>query len=165
MCLHPSLGELSSSRELVHKEETIAFRFCRNAIITVSEFLSPTVEHAESFAALPFNDNFVDLLIVDQIPTGDQAPDQAELFRVIRPEGVLLKRDGSGWAKTVKPANPKMDDWTHHFYDAAGNPKNNDSLAANMDGVQWYVPHENDAGSQLFAGGSLLAGGVDREAL
>jgi len=78
---------------------------------------------------LPYTDNFVNLIVADSL--GGVSMD--EVNRVLVPNGVAL----IGGKKTVKPKSPKLDDWTHYYYDAKGNAVSKDTQVGPPTRMQW----------------------------
>ncbi len=78
---------------------------------------------------LPYTDNFVNLLVADSL--GSVSMD--EVNRVLVPNGVAL----IGGKKTVKLKSPKLDDWTHYYYDAKGNAVSKDTEVGPPTRMQW----------------------------
>ncbi len=85
-----------------------------------------------STAHLPFIENLVNLLIVD-----DAEVTREEVDRVLVPEGVALIKQGGAWEKVVKPRPAEMDDWTHYGYDSQGNLTSKDMLVGPPKRMQW----------------------------
>jgi hypothetical protein len=56
----------------------------------------------------------VNLVVVDEIDTG---PDEAEIRRVLAPNGVALIRSSNRWKRIVKPWPKAIDEWTHYLHD------------------------------------------------
>lgn len=80
--------------------------------------------------ALPFIDNFVNLLIVEQ----PDAVAREELLRVLAPEGTAFL----GAEVIHKPRPATMDDWPHQLYDASGNAVSKDkALKPPLGRLQW----------------------------
>lgn len=110
--------------------------------------------------SLPYADNMVNLLVVED-PV--DAP-QCELMRVLAPLGVLMTRDGDGWSKTVKPWPDEMDQWTHYFHKADGNPVAQDDLVGPPTQLRWigsprwsrHHDHMASMTSCVSAGGRLF---------
>ena len=46
-------------------------------------------------------------------------------------------KDGDTWTKTVKPWPDEIDEWTHFFHDAAGNPVAHDTAVGPPRRYQW----------------------------
>ena len=89
--------------------------------ITVGQWQSGT---------LPFVDNFVNILIVDQA----DAVSRDEVLRVLVPEGTAFL----GSEKLVKPRPETMDDWPMQLYDASGNAVSKDkALKPPLQHLQW----------------------------
>jgi len=82
---------------------------------------------------LPYIDHLVNLLVVEE---GVQVP-EAEILRVLAPQGVALLRQGDGWRKVVKPRPDAMDVWTHYMYDSTGNAVSHDTLVGPPEHLQW----------------------------
>lgn len=78
---------------------------------------------------LPYTDNFVNLIVADSLG----AVSMDEVNRVLVPHGVAL----IGGKKTVKPKSPKLDDWTHYYYDAKGNAVSKDTEVGPPSRLQW----------------------------
>ena len=91
-----------------------------------------TVEHWTQ-RTLPFTDNLVNLIVIDDaggIPG-------SEIMRALSPNGVVMRRKGSGWEKTVKPRPEDIDEWTHFLGDAANNAVANDKRVGPPKRLQW----------------------------
>jgi outer membrane protein assembly factor BamB len=83
---------------------------------------------------LPYIDNFVNLLIVDD-PSGVA---QDEMLRVLVPNGVLLTKQADGsYAKTIKPRPDTIDDWTHYLHGPDGNTVAHDQEVGPPRHMQW----------------------------
>jgi outer membrane protein assembly factor BamB len=82
---------------------------------------------------LPYADRLVNLIVAQD---RGQAT-QAELLRVLAPNGVLMVRDGEQWTKSVKPWPDTMDQWTHYFHGPDGNPVSDDTQVAPPERLQW----------------------------
>jgi hypothetical protein len=81
---------------------------------------------------IPLVDGLANLVIVEN---GDVSDDES--MRVLAPKGVLLKKRGDGWSKTVKPWPDTIDEWTHSLYNAGGNAVSKDKLAGPPNHIQW----------------------------
>ena len=85
-------------------------------------------------STLPYVDNLVNLLIVDD--AGGIAND--EILRVLVPNGVALtKGDNGEWTKTVKPWPEEIDEWTHYLHDPSGNTVAHDKVVGPPRHLQW----------------------------
>ncbi|MCD6393828.1 MAG: PQQ-binding-like beta-propeller repeat protein [Planctomycetes bacterium] len=82
---------------------------------------------------LPYADNLVNLIVADE-PANVA---EAELLRVLAPEGVALLKRGGQWKKVVKPWPDEIDEWTHYFHGPDGNPAADDSIVAPPERLQW----------------------------
>lgn len=82
---------------------------------------------------LPYIENFVNLLVVDQAKV-----DKAEIDRVLTPLGVaMIRKEGGGWEKIIKAWPTGMDEWTHYAYDSKGNTTSKDMLVGPPSRMQW----------------------------
>ena len=82
---------------------------------------------------LPYVDNLVNLIVASD--SSDIA--QEEMLRVLAPRGVLLTKNGDGWAKKVKPVPKEIDDWSHYLQDATGNAVAEDTVVGPPRHLQW----------------------------
>lgn len=82
---------------------------------------------------LPYADNLVNLLVVEDA----NLVGEAERLRVVAPGGVVCVRQGDSWAKTVKPVQADVDEWTHYLHDASGNPVAQDAEVGPPKYLQW----------------------------
>jgi outer membrane protein assembly factor BamB len=82
---------------------------------------------------LPYVDNLVNLLVVDHSP----AISQAEMLRVLAPEGVAYVRAGDSWTQLVKPRPASIDNWTHYLYDPSNNAVAHDKEVGPPRHLQW----------------------------
>ena len=84
--------------------------------------------------SLPYNDNLVNLLLVES-PDGIS---QEAMLRVLVPGGTAYVKKGEGWEKLLKVTSPELDDWTHSLYDASGNAVSRDRAVAPSKFLQWF---------------------------
>jgi outer membrane protein assembly factor BamB len=83
--------------------------------------------------SLPYIDNLVNLVVVDQ-PISVTTD---EVMRVLAPNGVAYIKDGRSWTMTVKPRPAGLDEWTHYLYDPSNNAVSQDSVIAPLGRFQW----------------------------
>lgn len=93
---------------------------------------------------LPFIDNLANLVILERdVP-------EAEVMRVLCPGGTVIRRPdraitngpggwGGGWQTLTKPRSRSIDEWTHYFHDAAGNPVAHDTEVGPPRHLQWVA--------------------------
>ncbi len=111
-------------------------------------------------ARLPYADNIVRLVVADDL--GAVAMD--EVLRVLCPNGVAYVKRGGRWVKTVKPRPGEIDEWTHYFHGADGNPVAHDSVVGPPRRLQWaagprwsrHHDHMASLTSLVSAGGRLF---------
>ena len=82
---------------------------------------------------LPFVDNAVNLLVVEDAP---KLP-RREMLRVLAPRGVLLALQGRQWKQETKPVPRTIDDWPHNLYDAGNTAASHDLEAGPPRHLQW----------------------------
>ncbi len=85
--------------------------------------------------ALPYIDNVVNLLVVEE----PARVSEAEMMRVLCPNGVASVQKDGKWTKTVKPWSDDIDEWTHFLHDATGNAVAKDSRIATPKHLQWQA--------------------------
>ena len=86
-------------------------------------------------AALPYADNHVNLLVAE----GGEIVPQAEIERVLVPNGVAWIRTDGDWLKITKPRPKEMDDWKHFLRSPDNNPVSTDTLVGPPDQIQWMA--------------------------
>ncbi|MCU0917990.1 MAG: PQQ-binding-like beta-propeller repeat protein [Planctomycetes bacterium] len=120
----------------------------------------PVCVEAFSGATLPYTDNLINLVVV-QDP--GKVP-MAEVTRVLVPGGVVcVARDGT-WSVTRKPWPDNIDQWGHFLHDASNNAVARDAVVGPPRHLQWVAPplwlrtHETPSGIQacVSAGGRLF---------
>lgn len=82
---------------------------------------------------LPYVDNLVNLIVAEEL----DGVSMDEVNRVLVPNGVAMIKKGGQWVKSVKPKSPKLDDWTHYYYDAKGNTVSKDTEVGPPERLQW----------------------------
>jgi hypothetical protein len=95
--------------------------------------------------------------------------DMEEVLRVLAPRGVACVKTADGWAKTVKPRQQGMDEWTHYLYDATGNAVSKDTAVGPprhfqwIGGPRWVRHHDHVSGfnAAVSAGGRLYVCTMD----
>ncbi len=115
--LYPQAKQVSESRKFLRE---------RNA------YGSTAVEQLHD-AALPYIDNFVNLIVAED----SQGVSEQEILRALVPDGMAYIRDGDTWRKVRKPRPAAMDEWTHFLHSASGNAVAHDDLVGPPDGLQW----------------------------
>ena len=82
---------------------------------------------------LPYVDNLVNLLVADRL---GEIP-MSEVMRVLAPNGVACLKEGDAWRRLTKPWPKEIDEWTHFFHDATGNPVAHDTIVGPPRRYQW----------------------------
>ena len=75
---------------------------------------------------MPYVENLVNLIVAEDLA----GTPEAELLRVLAPNGVAYVKADGGWTKIVKPRPAQMDEWTHYLHDAGGNAVSHDTMVA-----------------------------------
>ncbi|NOY82163.1 MAG: PQQ-binding-like beta-propeller repeat protein [Kiritimatiellaeota bacterium] len=112
-------------------------------------------------AGLPYADNVVNLLVVEEF--GDSPP--AEVLRILSPGGVAYVKQGNAWQRLVKPRPAAIDEWTHYLHDASGNAVAHDTVVGPPRHLQWlaspaYSRHHERLASvsaMVSAGGRIFS--------
>lgn len=98
-----------------------------------------SVDHVASLKRLPYADHLANLVVADLDRLGEDAPDVAEIHRVLAPHGVaLLKRDGK-WTRHTQPVPDDVDTWGHWDHGADGNPFSRDQRVAPTTQLRWLA--------------------------
>lgn len=124
------------------------------------EVYGPVSVERHSGSSLPYSDNLVNLVVVQD--AGKVGMD--EIMRVLAPGGVACVWHNSKFDKTVKAWPGNIDQWTHFLHDASNNAVANDSVVGPPRSLQWLAPplwlrsHETPSGIQasVSAGGRLF---------
>ena len=93
----------------------------------------PVSANVLSGQALPYIDNLVNVLVVDDA----MGISRAEMLRVLCPRGLACIRNGDEWETLVKSRPATMDDWTHFLHDASGNAVSMDETVGPPRRLQW----------------------------
>ncbi len=104
----------------------------RKNIATTGKYGDVSVDRL-SGNRLPYIDNMVNLIVAEDM--GDIS--NAELMRVLTPNGVAYVKGDSGWAKQVKAWPKEIDEWTHFLHDAGGNAVAHDDVVGPPRHLQW----------------------------
>jgi outer membrane protein assembly factor BamB len=84
---------------------------------------------------LPYIDNTVNLLVSEDL----DGVSNAEVMRVLVPNGVAYIKSEGRWTKQVKPRPPQIDEWTHYLHDPTNNAVAHDSVIAPPSRYQWIA--------------------------
>ena len=95
---------------------------------------------------LPYADNLVNALVAE---TPGSVPD-AELLRVLAPNGRAWVQRGGQWSVLRKAWPKDYDDWTHGRHGADGNMVSQDRAVSVPAGVRWVAGPAQDAGGKKW---------------
>ena len=84
---------------------------------------------------LPYIDNSVNLIVSDDLG----GVSDAEVMRVLCPNGVAYIRDDGKWTKMVKSWPQEIDEWTHYLHDPSNNAVAHDSVIEPPSRYQWVA--------------------------
>ncbi len=91
-----------------------------------------------SLKPLPFRDNLVNILVVDDAAKAAEAGfTKEEAMRVIAPMGKLCVMENGRWNVTARPLPPEMDEWTHEAHGPDGGYVSNDKVFHFPIGYRW----------------------------
>ena len=100
---------------------------------------------------LPYADRLVNLVVAED--PGDIPV--AEILRTLAPRGVLMRRRGEGWDRTVKPWPNQIDEWGHFLHGPDNNAVARDTMIGPSGRIQWEVgprwTREHDVTPSVFA--------------
>jgi len=128
--------------------------------LQAKEIYGPVSVEQHSDSVLPYTDNLINLVVVQD---AGKVP-LAEMMRVLAPGGTAcIRRDGK-WERIVKPWPADIDQWSHFLHDASNNAVADDSLVRPPQSLQWLAgplwlrSHETPSGIQapVSAGGRLF---------
>jgi len=108
--------------------------------------------------ALPFAVRSLDLVVADLDALGAAAPAKDEILRVLVPQGTAVVRQGGAWTTWTASADPRLDDWTHRWYDASNNPVSKDRVAGPPTSIRWLSGLQSFGGARPWAGPRFAAG-------
>ena len=185
ICSVPNCGDGSLALEIARQSEFLVHAFDRdlaqvNGATARAEqagvWGSRLVVERLTTDHLPYADNFVDLVVVDE----SQGISAAEVFRVVRPRGCAIvkgetelaaglgragfqvKTTADGWTIARKPAMKGADDWPHWAHGPDNNPVSTDSVIRAPYLTQWFGKpyfHAMPVVSTAAAGRVFIASG------
>jgi outer membrane protein assembly factor BamB len=99
---------------------------------------------------LPYENDMVNLIVVEDAASISSE----EIMRVLIPDGVAYIRHDDTWKKATKPANPKMDEWSHYLHDASNNAVSSDTMVSSPRQLRWvggprWVRHHDHMASLM----------------
>lgn len=87
---------------------------------------------------LPYPKNFANVVLVEDLPALTKLGlTREDLLAVVAPGGVLLVREGDGWAKTAREFPRTLAPWTHPAGDPGGTRVSADRAVEFPVGVRW----------------------------
>ena len=96
---------------------------------------------------LPYAENLVNLLVVDE----GESIDEAEAMRILAPGGTVVRKQDGDWNFSRKPDSGGVGEWTHYQFDASNNMVGDDPDCDLPRRFQWTgkplwtTSHENMA--------------------
>lgn len=108
---------------------------------------------------LPYADNLVNLLIVDNDVLGKLAPADGEVLRVLVPlKGVAYIKSGGAWKKITKPMPKEYGEWPQYSHGPGWNAVNDDQVAGPAEQLQWLAGRGWSLGKGASSGYRLVGG-------
>ncbi len=99
-----------------------------------------TVHEVIQTERLPFPDSSIAFFVINGPELGKMVPSDEEILRTLRPHGAALILAANGSSRTlIRPADPRLDDWTHYEYNAASTMRSSDELAGPNRSLQWVT--------------------------
>ncbi len=123
-----------NDRYLVHGLDTNANEItqARHYLKSLDLYGKVSVEHWQGYR-LPYADNLVNLLIVDEM--GDLS--REEIMRVLVPQGIAYYKDGNTWNQIIKQKQNEIDEWTHYLHGPDNNAVAQDKRVMPPKRMQW----------------------------
>lgn len=94
---------------------------------------------------LPYADSLANYVVVQ-----DKALAEAEVLRVLAPNGIAFFSEGDKWRRVQKEWPKDLDEWTHSRHGAGGNMVSDDNVVAAPTTVRWVSGPAQDAGGQKW---------------
>ncbi len=139
--VHLGCRDASRALALQASDHTIVQALCREAADLIG--LRGQIQKAGAYgpvsairlagSALPYIDNTVNLLVVDD----SLGVPREEMMRVLTPGGTLCVADAREWSVAQKPRPEDLDEWTHYLHDAAGTMVGRDGVVGPPRRFQW----------------------------
>jgi len=121
-----------------------------------------TVAECDGKGRLPLAEGLAAVLVAD-LDALEQVS-EAEVLRVLRPQGKAWMKKGGTWTAIEKPRPKDIDDWPQYFHDAANSDLSQDLRAGPARGLQWEAgPHHTTKIGVRVVGDTWL--GVDQAGL
>jgi|GEM_PF-5475974 len=143
--VHGLAGDRATAEKL--RAEIVGAKL--SGVITVAVWDGRTV--------LPYAEDLIDELVVDQDALGANAVPQKEIDRVLVPKfGVARIHEKSATRDHRRPMPKTYGEWTHYNHDATNNPVGSDSATGVATGVKWIAEAQASGGSHSLVGGGRL---------
>ncbi|SVB85401.1 uncharacterized protein METZ01_LOCUS238255, partial [marine metagenome] len=130
------LAELGKDKRfLVHglERDPSKLSAARESIRKNGSYGRVSAEHWIDSTRLPYSDNLVNLLVIED--SGEL--DDDEILRALRPLGTVLRRTDEGWKATGKEWPEDIDEWTHFMHGPDGNAVSTDKRVGPPRHLQW----------------------------
>lgn len=101
---------------------------------------------------LPYCESLINLAVVEDLAL---VPD-AEVMRVLAPGGVMCRREGGAWKRSVKPWPDGIDEWSHFLHDSGNNAVARDREVGPARSLRWIADpkwlrsHETPSGFEAL---------------
>jgi len=94
--------------------------------------------------SLPHADHLVNVVVAEAAGFASEA----EILRVLVPDGRVWLKEGNTWRTIRKPIPKEFGEWTHSRHGADGNRVSEDSAVAVPSGLRWVAGPPQDAGGR-----------------
>ncbi len=108
--------------------------------------------------SLPYVDDLVNVLVIEK----PGSPADAEVMRVLVPNGTAHIRSGGSWKRVTKPRPGDIDEWTHWLHGPDNNAVSADRRVGISRSLQWHMPPRWSRHHNLPAGFNALVSGGGR---
>ncbi|MCP4856156.1 MAG: PQQ-binding-like beta-propeller repeat protein [Fuerstiella sp.] len=144
LVVHLGCGDGSTTAEFlvgdgfrVHGLDPIAKNVAaaRKSLLTGTQYGKIVIDRLEG-RSLPYADNLVNLLVVEDAALTTEA----EIRRVLVPDGVAwIRESDTEWKQVVKTRPGTMDHWQHFLRSPDNNPVSKDTMVGPPNRIQWMA--------------------------
>lgn len=132
---------------VIHALETddSLVKAARESLLKKNLYGQVAVEKLNS-SELPYANNLINVFIAEK----QGGVSDAEIMRVLTPNGVVWSRRDGKWSSTKKAWPQSLDEWTHWRHAADGNMVSGDTELSVPSGPRWIAGPPQDAGGRKW---------------
>jgi outer membrane protein assembly factor BamB len=144
LVVHLGCGDASTTAEFligdgfrVHGLDPLAKNVAaaRKSLLAGTQYGRIVIDRLEA-RSLPYADNLVNLLVVEDAALTTEA----EIHRVLVPDGVAgIRESDTEWRQVVKARPGTMDHWQHFLRSPDNNPVSKDTMVGPPNRIQWMA--------------------------